>query len=183
MLENRIGLRYARAILDLSQEQGKLAEVLKDFNEFLEVCRNNHDLEVLLNSPLINPDKKLKVINAIFKSEFEPITYSLFEITIRKRRESFLISIAESFIALSNLFHNITLAEVTSAVPLTDAAREEIRLKVGNALKTKLEIKEKTDSSLIGGVVIKVNDLLFDGSISTELNKIRVELKKNTYLA
>src|SRR5687767_1782106 len=110
----KVTSRYAKSLIDLAVEQGKLEKVLDDINGFLNAA-NNRDLILLLKSPLVKPDKKEKVMEAIFKERVDELTYSFFQIIIRKGREALLPEIAEEFVNQYRKIKGISIVNLVSA--------------------------------------------------------------------
>ncbi len=81
--------RYSQALLDLAIEQGKLDSIAADMKYMSDVCAENHDLELMLESPIVNSDKKLAVLNAVF-DQFDTVTKSFVELIVKNRREGIL---------------------------------------------------------------------------------------------
>ena len=117
MSSYRIAARYAKSLIDLAQEQGKLDRVLQDMTAFRDVA-DLRDMDLLLKSPVVNADKKSKVLEAIFRDKIDPLTHSFINIILRKGRESILGEIAQEFIFQYRVIKGISIVEVTSAEPL-----------------------------------------------------------------
>lgn len=182
MIEVKLGDRYAKSIYDLAVERGEIEQVHRDFEMIEKVCASNKDFVLMLRSPLINADDKQTIMDKIFGKHFSPITKTLVEIIIRKRREQYLLDIAMRFSTLYDNTHNITRGVVTSATPLSATQRTAISNLVEETLKTSFILEEKVDESLIGGFSLRVGDLLFDGSVSATLRKLSQEFDKNPYI-
>ena|SRR5687768_10167561 len=119
----RIASRYAKSLIDLAIEQGKLERVLEDMTGFVNATKNL-DLMLLLKSPLVKPDKKEKVMDALFKDKIDPLTHSFIQIIIRKGREAQLPEIAEEFLNQYRENKGISIVNITSAEPLSEETIE-----------------------------------------------------------
>lgn len=182
MSEYRVAARYAKSLLDLAKEQNNLDAVLSDMKAFANVIEHSKEMNMLLNSPIINGDKKLSVLKSLFAGKFQPVTISFFDIIIRKKRERFLGAVAKGFVEQYNLMSNIANATVKSAITLSDAAIAEIKGHIERQTGKKINLTTKVDSNLIGGVVVQVEDRLFDASIAGKLGKLKQELL-NSYIS
>lgn len=180
MIETKLGLRYARSIYDLACEKGQLAEVMADFNAISKVCAANRDFVAMLNSPLINGDKKAAIIRKIFT--LSTITDKLLDVIIRKGRERFLDDIAICFREIYDQDHKITRCTLTTAEPATPEFVGQVSAFVETKTGTAAEIEVKTDKSLIGGFVLRFGDNLFDGSIRATLRRLKQEFEDNPYI-
>ena len=177
MSVSRIAGRYAKSLLDLAVEQGKLDTILGDVQSFKEAT-NNRDLFLMLKSPIINTDKKRSVVNAIFGDRLDQLTSAFVNIILTKGREEYLPEICDEFVNQYRGLKNITSATVTSAVALNDATLAKIKSKIMSEMTNgagEVEVITKVDPALIGGFVIEVGDKLYDASVAHKLGKLRKE--------
>jgi len=181
MSEYRIASRYAKSLLDLAVDQGKLEEVNNDMVMFTRVIEENRDLLLMLKSPVIISDKKLAILNEVFEGKVNPLTISIFQILTRKHREGYLPQIATEFHHQYNFSLGIAEASVTTTFPLTAKMRTEFSKVVEQISHKKVELTEIVDDSLIGGYILKVGDRQIDDSVSSKLQALRVEFEKNEY--
>src|SRR5690606_7316415 len=91
----RVASRYTKSLLDLAVEQGQLEAVHQDMSRLLELAASNREFKVMLQSPVINADKKLKVLNALFVEAKSPLTLTFFRVVAQKGREGGLLDIAK----------------------------------------------------------------------------------------
>ena len=184
MSSYRIASRYSKSLIDLALEQGKLERVLEDMTGFVNATKNR-DLMLLLKSPLVKPDKKEKVMDALFKDKIDPLTHSFIQIIIRKGRESQLPEIAEEFLNQYRVHKGISIVNITSAEPLSDETIESIRKKLIESKLTrgKIEFNTSIDKELIGGFVISFGDKLYDASVKHQLSELRKSFSNKEYQA
>jgi F-type H+-transporting ATPase subunit delta len=182
MSEIRVVGRYAKALLDLSKEQNNVEQVHSNMIQFTKVLNENHMLRAILKNPIVTYDKKIAVLNAIFSTNFEPITIKFFELMLRKSRGQFLPATALAFVDQYNELNNIAKATVRTAVQLTDEAAKMVEQMVAKSLNKTIHLDQQLDPSLIGGVWLKMGDRLYDGSIKGKLQKAKKELL-NTYIS
>ena len=177
----KVNIRYAKALLDLSLERGEIERTYTDMALLAEVTQQNRGLRSMLNSPVIDIKKKIAVIQQIFKGEFSDLTMKYVELIIRKRRESHLDQISKSFTELYLEHKNIRKAEVTSVIPLTDSLKKQLIDLLTQQTGAQIQLTEKVDPTLLGGLVIKLENTLFDDSIRKKLQNLRREFSVNTY--
>src|SRR4030095_10225797 len=178
----RIASRYAKSLMDLAVEQGKLEVVFQDINLFAEATKNR-DLSLLLKSPIVKSDKKEKVLDAIFSDKIDPLTNSFLHIIIRKGRESQLAEIAQEFINQYREIKGISIVNVVSAEPISDDTLSSIRKKLVDSKMTRgnIEFKTTVDKNLIGGFVISFEDKLYDASVKHQLDELRKQFSSKEY--
>ena len=178
----RIASRYAKSLIDLAIEQGKLEKVLEDINSFLDAT-SNRDFALLLKSPIVKPDKKEKVMKAIFEDKIDPLTFSFMQIILRKGREAELAEIAKEFLNQYREFKGISIVDITSAEPLSQETLDAIRKKLMDSKLTRGNIQFNTsiDKELIGGFVITFEDKLYDASLKHQLVELRKQFSSKEY--
>jgi F-type H+-transporting ATPase subunit delta len=172
----RAAKRYAQAILDLAKDQKSMETLLEQTQAIENAINDSDDLRSVLNSPIIQSEVKLSIAQEIFKS-FDPMLIKLFETLAENERFDHLKWICQAYASMYNKFHNIQEAHIISAIELDaktlKALQDQIKKLTGDEAKILTEVNE----ALIGGFVLKLNDLQYDASISGHLNKI----KRNFY--
>lgn len=176
-----VATRYANSLLQLAAEKGQLEKVYADMQYVLSTCQKSKDFINFLNSPIINTDKKQAVLKELFASHISETTLGFLQILARKRRESYLPEIAQSFAAQYKEHKNILTAVITSATGIDDAVRKKVLELVKQTTKGEVELVEKTDKSLIGGFVLRIGDKQLDASISRKLNELRKSFTENPH--
>lgn len=182
MIETKVARRYAKSLLDLARERGELEVVNSDMKLLAEVCGSNHDLRVLLGSPIISGDKKLAILKRVFSGKISALSMSFFDIITRKGREGQLEGIAIEYTRLYKEYKGIQTAIVTSAVGLDDQLRKDVYTLIKESLKSEIELIEKVDKDLIGGFILRVGDKQYDASIARDLRLMKQELIDTSYV-
>ncbi len=184
MQNPRLASRYAKSLLDLAVEQNLLDTTLADMQLIDLVCSQSRDFGNVLRSPIINPDKKQAIIDAVIGNKLSALSKSFVNLLINKGREANLAEIAKAFISQYKELKNIRTIKLTTAVPVTDHLREAIRSKAVASLKNdQIELQEDVNPDLIGGFVLEVDDKLFDASIRRDLNDVKEQFRKNIYVS
>lgn len=182
-MASRVASRYVKSLLDLAITQGSLDKVHADMNLFNSTIQKSRDLELMLKSPVIKHDKKLAILEAIFKGKVNALTMAFIEILTRKNREPLLPEIAGEFHNAFNVYKGIGKASVTTAVALDEKTRKEFEEMVKQlSNKKEVELDEKIDKDLIGGFVLNVEDKQIDASIRNNLKKLKLKFSENPYI-
>lgn len=181
MIETKVAHRYAKAVLDLATQQGVVDQVYEDLKEFSRILAENYQLRRLLKSPVILTYKKENVLQKLFAANFNKLTWSFFEIILRKHRENQLEGIAESFIDQYHVAKGFVDATIISPVALTDKLRVSFTDMIQKKTGKKPLLKEKVNPALIGGYILKIGDLQFDESVKSKLNTVTKTLSDSTY--
>jgi len=177
MKGNKIAVRYAKALLDIAQEQHKIDEVAADMNYLKKVNKEAVDFQILLKSPVVNSQKKIEIFNALFGS-FNNVSLMFIELITKNRREGLLAEIADAFEDQLNVLRGIVPVKIISASKLDDGLRKEIIKKIEANVNGTPKIVEEVNPEIIGGFIIKIDDKQFDASISRQLNNLKQRLTK-----
>lgn len=175
MSELTVAARYAKSIIDLSQEQQALEDVKNDMAFFLRTLKANAQLVAVLSNPIISHQKKLAILTALFEGKMNNVTLAFFKLMINKGRGDVLYTTAHEFVNQYDVLKHITQATVVSATTLSEANKAKILAEVKAAVGGEVVLEAKVDPELIGGFVLTVGDRQVDTSIANNLKK----LKKN----
>lgn len=176
-MRNEVASKYSRALFSLGKEHDNLLELKENIDEFWQLLLENEDLKGVIFHQRIMPEDKKRIIEKIFAEELhEDILHFLF-ILMEKRREYYLESIIKEFNNLVDQAESILHVEVTSAVELEEAVIEKLKAKLDQLVDYKIIIKSKIDKEIIGGLILKVEDYIIDGSLRSELHSLQQQLK------
>ncbi len=182
MSDQRIAYRYAKALLELAEEQKVTDAICEDMRLFTSVCEANRDLRLMLRNPVITHDRKLKILKTIFGDKVHSITNSYIDIITRKNRENILEATATEFVHLYNIKKGIGEASVTTTFKLDSAMKGEFEKVVKKIIGKKVLLKEKVDNEIIGGFVLKIEDRQIDESIRSKLKELEYKFGENPYV-
>ena len=182
MKSTRASTRYAKSLADLATEQGSLDKVYADMILIHKTCADNHDLSLLLKSPIVKTDKKQSIIKEIFSGKISKLTEQFIFLLTIKRRESLLESIAESFVQQYKERKRILTAVITTAQGLDEGLRKKVLDIVKSSAYSEVELVEKTNPNLIGGFTLQVGDKRIDARIQKQIRKLAMSFTENPYI-
>lgn len=174
MSDQAVAYRYAKSLIELAEEKGITDTIQKDMQLFDQVCTENHAFELALKSPVVKHLKKLSILKEVFKDKINPMTLSIFTIITNKNRESILPSLATEYLRQYDILKNNLTAEVTTVSDLNDTQRKEFIDLVAKATGKNVNLKEKLNTDLIGGYILRVGDKQIDTSVKRKLNDLKV---------
>lgn len=179
----RIATRYAKSLMDLAIEQGKLEQVNSDIQLLSEATRNR-EFYLLLKSPIIHTDKKKAIVDAIFKGKLDTLSLAYLHLLIEKGREAYVPEIAAEFIHQYKNLKKITSVTVSTATEMSESVQAELRKKLlaSGVTTENLEIISKIDPSLIGGFVLEFDNKRYDASVAHKLEALKTDFAKNLYI-
>ena len=168
---------YASALMSLAKSNNLSEQFGEDIRSLLNLLENSEELRLFLGSPLVKPQDKKAVIDRIAGSEMNPLMRNFLRLLVDKGRILFLEGIGKKYLTELRELYQTVLAEVTSAVPLSDAQQQTVREKVQAMTSARqVEIETKIDADLIGGVVIKVGSQVIDPSLRGQLRRLGFRL-------
>lgn len=182
MKATRASTRYAKSLADLATEQGVLDKVYTDMILIDKTCKASHELSTFLKSPIIKTDKKQKILKEIFTGKITKLSEMFIALLTAKRRESFLQSIAESFVNQYKERKKILTAVITTAEGLDEDLRKKVLELVSNSAYSEVELIEKRNPELIGGFTLQVGDKRIDASIQKQIRKLAMSFSENPYI-
>lgn len=178
-----IASRYAKSLMDLCVERNELETVVKAMEALKDVI-SNRDFYLMLKSPIIKTEKKLSIMNAIFKGKTDPMVLAFINILTKKGRENILPEITNEFINQYKIYKRISTVKIKTAKSMDDALLNAIKSKLENteAAMENVEIETEVDESLIGGFVLQVGDKLYDASVSHKLELLKKDFQSQDYI-
>lgn len=174
----RVAKRYAKALIEIAEELKKLDRITQDVQLIDSVIKNSRELQLFLKSPIIREDKKKEVIQEIFTdSRVDPIMLKFILLLIEKKREALLQDILSMYQELYNEKMGVVTAEVITAVEIDVNDKKKVEKKILEMTHAeKVRAIYKIDPSIVGGIVIKIGDTVYDASIRRKIQLLREQL-------
>ena len=183
MTNPRLATRYAKSLLDLAIEQNQLDAVFADMRLLAGITKSNPDFVNMLRSPVIQSDKKDKIIEAVVGSHLSKLTMLFIRLLTAKTRESNLPEIVTAFTEQYNKLKNIQTVKITTAVPISEEIKNSIIEKVRGDNKNTFQLETAVKEELIGGFKLEMGGgVLIDASIQYDLNDIKKQFLSNEYI-
>jgi F-type H+-transporting ATPase subunit delta len=198
MIDRKVSIRYARALNALCEDKDlNHKEMLESVKAFHDITKNNANLNEFLKMSIIPVDKKIAIIDKLFSQDNEGgvkqflkqniidrifsdnitiFSKKFIEYVIRKNRYVLLGDILEIFEEIVNERENILKAEVVSALELDEETKSELKANLERKFNKSIDFKFDIDDSLIAGIVVQIDDVVYDGSVSTYLNNLERKL-------
>ncbi|MFN7699024.1 MAG: ATP synthase F1 subunit delta [Deltaproteobacteria bacterium] len=169
--------RYAKALYELAAEAKQVEKVRGDLADLAKTFQTNAELRALVDNPAFVPDAKKKALGAIAqRMGASPLVISTLKLLVDRRRVGTIGDLAEAFAVLAERRSGRVRAEIITAAPLPDAYYAQLEKTLSEVTGRQVTIQKRTDPSIIGGVVARVGDTVFDGSIANRLKDLRAQL-------
>lgn len=179
MNNSKIAVRYAKALI-LSARDRKIVEVVgDDIRKISALLSESPDFVIFLQSSAIKKSKKIDILKQIFEPHVHDLTLRFVQMVAENRRESFLSDICRDYLQIMREEMNILPVVVTSAVSLSGEILETIREDLGLKTGKTIELTQRVKPEIIGGLILRLGDLQFDGSVANQLRKVKEELLRS----
>ena len=175
-MSSKAARRYAYAYHETALEN-KILETVKDDVELISnTLESSKELRVFLKSPLVNKDQKQAALLEIFEKKVQPLTIQLMKILTEKSRESLLGMILNHFTDYYNVHHGIVEIDITSAFELDNDQVSNLIKQLEIKTGKKIELNRMVDSDLLGGMMVRIDDTVIDGSVKHKLSQLKNRL-------
>lgn len=176
MREQKVSSRYASALMDIAIETKSIETVLSDLDFVISIIKDNKKLSALAYSPIIPDHKKQAVFEEIFTGKISKLSLKFILLVIDKNRTELIPDIRLEFISLYNIRFGRQPVIITSAIELSkdmsDRLIDKLSVKTGKTILPEF----KTDKKIKGGLKIRIDDIIYDSSIQTQLKLLRNRL-------
>ena len=168
-----IGTVYAKGLLGAAEKANQVTQVVDELESIVvDVLPQLPKLKLLLESPRVPMEVKEKVLNQSF-SAGSSVLLTFLKVVCRHGRFDCLRVISRTATALLQEQTGVVEVRVTTAELVPESMHEELKTKLGQILEKQVVIRTETDADILGGLVVRVGDTVFDGSVANQLLQIR----------
>jgi F-type H+-transporting ATPase subunit delta len=172
-----VARRYAKALLELGVEGGNLETLVRDFAGLAEVWQGSAELRNAVENPLVAlAAKKAAAADIAAALSASAVARDALQLLIDRRRARALPYIAEALRELADVRKGVVRAQVITATPLSEPYYARLQAQLERLTGMRVVVERQTDASLIGGVVTRIGDRIFDGSLRSRLQSMREAL-------
>ena len=174
----QVAKRYAKAFFELAEEEQVLDAVFHDVQDLREQLKEIPELESFLSQTSVEWTTKKVVLDELTE-DYTTISKRALAVIGENHRMPELVVILEEFETRFNAAKGIVQAQVTTVIPLTENQKDQLIQKLKTQFHCKvIQLKEKIDPTILGGVVVQVGHQKLDGSLRTQLNNLKKELSR-----
>ena len=166
-------LAYAEALFSVARAEGTLGEVEDELFRFSQTLQGSDELRDALTDPSIPAARRQQIVEDLLGGRASGTTVALVSMVVGTGRARQLPDIIRQLVDMSAAEANKEVAEVRSAIPLTDDQRKRLADALGEATGKQVEVKVVIDPSVMGGIVAQVGDTVIDGSVRGRLDKLK----------
>jgi F-type H+-transporting ATPase subunit delta len=176
--ETPLTARYAAALYSLADEQGVLSETVDQMEALGRLINESPDFASLVHNRLLDAKLLVGPTEKVLEAQgFSAVIRNFVGVVIANRRLSDLPALVGGFAAYAAAKRGEVIATVTSALPLTDLQRVQLRARLTEAGYSSVRLDEHLDPSLLGGLTLKIGPKLYDTSLKSRLQRLQYSLK------
>ena len=172
-MEDDRTLAYAEALFFVARAEGTLGEVEDELFRFSQTLQGSDGLRDALTDPSIPASRRQQIVEDLLGGKASSTTVALVSMVVGTGRARQLPDIIRQLVEMSAAEASKEVAEVRSAVPLTDDQVKRLAGALGEATGKQVEVKVVVDPSVMGGIVAQVGDTVIDGSVRSRLDKLK----------
>ncbi|HEX2576934.1 MAG TPA: ATP synthase F1 subunit delta [Aquihabitans sp.] len=164
---------YAEALLAVARAEGPLAEIEDELFRVAQVIRGNDELRDRLADPHIPAATRQQIVVDLLGGKAQPATTNLVAMVVGNGRIRELPGIVDALLGMAASDANKEVAEVRSAIALTDDQKTRLADALGKATGKQVDVRVVLDPSIKGGLVAQVGDTVIDGSVRRRLDQLK----------
>ena len=182
MIGSKISRRYAKALLSLGQDDGHYEEYGQNLSQFVSFCSANNEFFQVVSNQIFSVEDRKKVLEVVLeKSLFSNVVKNFLRLLVDKNRIAAIYGITEYYSRLTDELSNITKAEIITARPLETKALDKLKKALAGLTSKDVRADVKQDDALIGGLIVRIGDLVLDGSVKAQLEGLKESLRRGEY--
>jgi F-type H+-transporting ATPase subunit delta len=167
---------YARALFEVARAEGTLDEVEDELFRFARSYESSDALRNALTDEHVPVEKRQAIVEDLLDGKATPTTVQLVSMVVGSGRGRDLPAIVDSLVQRASSAKNLDVAEVRTAVPLTEDQQARLKAALENATGKQLNLKAVVDPSVVGGVVATVGDTVIDDTVRTRIDQLKSRL-------
>ena len=179
MSNSRLSKRYAKALFNLGQENNSFDLYGQELEVFTNFCRQNSEFGNAISNPIFAVEDRKQILqNVLSQSGFSDLVKNFLNLLLDKNRIGVIETITEHYTRLTDEASNIAHAEIITAKPLKEKTLEKVVKSLEGLTSKKIKSDVREAPELIGGIVVKIGDLVLDGSIKAQLEGLKESFKR-----
>ncbi len=178
MTSRAAATRYARALFDVTLKEGDLQQVSRDIGGFAELVASNEGLARVLSTPAIPVQKKRAVVKELIAraGTLSPVVSKLLVLLADRDRLVLLPDIVRAYGNRLMEHEQVVRAEVVTAIELPAERLQALQQGLARATGRRVQMESRVDPSIVGGAIARVGSVVYDGSVTTQLAKLKQQL-------
>ena len=165
--------RYALALYKVAEEKGKVDQFLDELKNIVELIDKDADFQMLIHHPSVSTQNKKKLFENIFEGKVEADVLSFLKLLLEKGRILEVGSMLKQMEIIYLEKHNTAIAEIKTVVPLLENEKTELVSNLQKKFNKTIILKEELDSSILGGIFVKIDNEVIDGTVKSNIEEMK----------
>lgn len=178
MTESTVARRYARALYEEAERAGSVEQIDDDMATIRATLESSKELEAFFQSPIISREKKEAVVASLFGERLASLTRSFIGLLIEKQREDLFPEVARAYGALRDEQQGVVEATARTAIALSEEEEQHLVQALERKTGQTVRLRVVQDPALLGGVVVRIGDTVYDGSVRHQLETLRERMEQ-----
>lgn len=176
MIEGLVAKRYAKALFEVANERKMLDQVEQDLNLIVRIMKDTEGFLTFFRHPKISTDVKKELVTSVFQKQISTISQNFLFQLIDNQRIEYAEEILFQYVILANEARKVVDIEAVTAVELEESDKNSIIQMFSKKMNKTVRLTNVIDPSILGGMIVKMGDRLYDGSLSSQLNMMKKNL-------
>jgi F-type H+-transporting ATPase subunit delta len=177
VIGSNVARRYAKAILELGSERGKLDALVNEMSDAAAAYKSSPELRAALENPLVALDAKKAILDELSQRlGLSPTAHHALRLLGDRRRLRALPAIAQLLRELNDAKRGVVRAEVITAVRLSDGYYQRLQTELEKMTGKKVVLDTREDATILAGVITRIGDMVVDGSLRSRLQEMKTAL-------
>jgi len=164
---------YAKALYEVALESDRLESFQEELSFIVETFKQYPDFYELCRTPQLSLEEKKQIVENVFSGRLTAEIVNFLKVLLDKRRITSLEEIAREYRKLINEYNNVVEGVAVTAVALKEDQKAKLEEKLGKLTGKKIRLRNEIDPSIIGGILVRVEDKVIDGTVQRRLNELK----------
>lgn len=171
-----VARRYAQALFEEAEQRKLTEQIDADVDLIQRSMQASRELVRFFESPVISRDKKARVIQELFAERLQPLMLRFLNLLVEKQRESTFPAVIQAYRALRDRQMGILEVQARAAHALSEPEEQKLRATLEQMTGRRVRLQVRQDAGLLGGLVVRVGDTVYDGSVRHQLAMLREQM-------
>ena len=178
MKETVLAKRYAKALFEISHEKGHLEDVFQELETFGQTVEHDKNLHLFWYSQDINRKKKIETAEMLLNKRISDDLFRFIVLLFQKNREYLFAVVVHEFKRLFDRFLKRVHAKAITAFPLDAKLLTDLKTYLDNYFHADVKIENRVNANILGGIIVNVEGRVFDGSLHSQLMRLKQQLQE-----
>ncbi|WP_130805734.1 F0F1 ATP synthase subunit delta [Senegalia massiliensis] len=175
-----VSKRYAEALFEVALEQENLEKFKEEIIGVSDIFESEKELKIVFEHPKLSTDEKKDILDNLFKDRISEEVLNFLYIIVDKGREKYISDIKDEYIVLFNKEYGIVEGKAITAIEMTQEKLERLEKELSKKLNKTIKLENKVDSTVLGGVLVKIGDKVIDSSVKGTIDEMSRQLNNAT---